>query len=320
MKRPHQTDWNIKKLDEAVVGLKGYIDQLEQSVLEKNGTIAKLEPYPGCPNPTLVERRNYYSSDRDLTVDLAQRGLDEWYVKCQAIREKNAPLIENNQRVYQEAFRYLESIGLPSSETVTIPSRGRRYSPKTESQAAGWVRSLSGISRSDGWAYVEQSYKSQKDRISKFEAENAQKVAEAERQKEVEQRTKSAQIAVLALIAKHNLPETYEARDVLDAILKQNKYLHLAHWLYRNRSDWSEGYTYAEIGLSGFDAETPEEKAIVNELKGYMDDWDGDGRIFRDCTHNYDSLFAVVQEKSPELMQDYQKLCNAMRSLGGCEW
>jgi hypothetical protein len=66
--------------------------------------------------------------------------------------------------------------------------------------------------------------------------------------------------------------------------------------------DWNEGPHYAECGIRGFKAESDEDNKIVSNINGYIQDWDGDGRIFRDCEWNYDRIFGKVDEK---LLSDY---------------
>lgn len=76
-----------------------------------------------------------------------------------------------------------------------------------------------------------------------------------------------------------------------------NKYLHLAHWLNRNREDWSDGYSYAEVGINNFKVENEQDREILDSLLALIDEnWDGDGRVFRDTKWNYDALYSLVPE------------------------
>ena len=107
------------------------------------------------------------------------------------------------------------------------------------------------------------------------------------------------------LCVKYDLDAEAEDCDIREAILSKDKYLHLAYWLERNRGDWNDGYSFAETGLSGFHAETAEDNDIVADISSYIEDWDGDGRVFRDCEYNYGVLYGMADEA---LMKDLQTL------------
>jgi hypothetical protein len=91
---------------------------------------------------------------------------------------------------------------------------------------------------------------------------------------------------------------------LLEAILRKNKYLYLAHYLSLNRGDWNDGYSYADTGLNGFTVETDEDKEIYADVCSYFEDF-SDGRVFRDSVWNYTRLFSMV---STDLMDDYNKV------------
>lgn len=47
---------------------------------------------------------------------------------------------------------------------------------------------------------------------------------------------------------------------------------------------------------------------IIEEINHHISDWQGDGRVFRSCTYNYDYLFSLVSGQNPSLLEDYQKI------------
>lgn len=96
--------------------------------------------------------------------------------------------------------------------------------------------------------------------------------------------------------------------DILEKICDQDKYLKLAHGLLKNRMDWYDGPTDANYALGEFKVETPLDQEIYNSISPYINDWNGDGRIFRDMEWNYDRIFTLVKESNPSLYSDYQKL------------
>ena len=101
--------------------------------------------------------------------------------------------------------------------------------------------------------------------------------------------------------------EFKEIDDAIDSMLGRDKYLRLAYWLEKNRGDWSDGPEYARVGMEGFkiDPAKPEDAAISKEIWGFISDWDGDGRVFRDCTWNYSTLYGMADA---DLRADLAKL------------
>ena len=100
------------------------------------------------------------------------------------------------------------------------------------------------------------------------------------------------------------LGKTHLVHAVGNALLKRCKYMRLAHYLRKNRNDWSDGPDFARQGLDGFSAETPQDQEILRDLCPLVEDWDGDGRVFRDTKWSYDALFGLV---NPDLLADYEK-------------
>ena len=90
-------------------------------------------------------------------------------------------------------------------------------------------------------------------------------------------------------------------KDALDKarnfILKQDKYLRLSYFLRKNRNDWSEGPYFAERGLDGFEIANERDQIIFDQLSDLIEDWDGDGRVFRDCTWNYEAIQSLAPAK-----------------------
>lgn len=113
---------------------------------------------------------------------------------------------------------------------------------------------------------------------------------------------KTINVAYQVIDSLKNQVEEYQKK--LEFILSKNKYLHLAHYLQKNRGDWSDGYSYAETGLENFSIESDTDQKIYDEIKELIDDWDFDGRCFRDCNWNYSVLFGMVDDK--DLMTDYE--------------
>ena len=60
--------------------------------------------------------------------------------------------------------------------------------------------------------------------------------------------------------------------------------------------------------MNGFTVETETDQEIQDELQGLIDNWDGDGRVFRDCKWNYSTLYAMVTDEHSELQAQLTQL------------
>lgn len=131
------------------------------------------------------------------------------------------------------------------------------------------------------------------------------RIREEKRKKEKELQEKENNKKIALLLAKYDLELTNDWRDLINKIIEKNKYLYLAHYLEKNRDDWSEGYHYATYGLSRFNIESDLDQKIAVNIQSYIDDWDGDGRVFRDCEYNFSVLYGMAGEQDEHLCKDY---------------
>jgi hypothetical protein len=152
----------------------------------------------------------------------------------------------------------------------------------------------------------------QSKRLKKYEKAERERVRNDQAAAEQLKKEQDYKIFIMSLIKRYNLPEDTlfkSADDVAEMLAHKSKYLFLARYLAKNRGDWTDGYSYAQQGLDEFDiGPTPIDKEIVEEISGLIRNWDGDGRVFRDCEWNYDRIFAHVAEIMPELYADYCKI------------
>jgi len=65
----------------------------------------------------------------------------------------------------------------------------------------------------------------------------------------------------------------------------------LADAMIRNRIDWSDGPDIVRSELRHFAVENDIDKLIYECLSNCVDNWDGDGRVFRDCEYNYEDCW-----------------------------
>lgn len=120
-----------------------------------------------------------------------------------------------------------------------------------------------------------------------------------------EQEIVDKQLGVLVL--KYELPTESGWKEVLECLLSKDKYLRLSHYLCENRNDWNDGYDKAEYGLSQFQAESEQDREIVKDVQGCIDNWHGDGKVFRDTKWSYHEIYKLAD---PSLFKDYAICCD----------
>lgn len=252
-----------------------------------------------------------------VTQDLLESVLEQWDNAVAHWKSdnhethlENKEIVEHNTLQFERVKLIMEILGVKTSFTRSYFKTSRSRKLTTERTAAKWpeeVRDV--IPMSCGWDEQLRKFDEKRKQIEEFgnrqikeNEERIRKEAAEKAQTEKEQR----KIKTLAMLAtKYNEDLDADADDILTRIINECKYLHLAHWLEMNRGDWTNGYDYAETGLSGFNVESEQDQEIyddINECIESGDDGDIDGRIFRDTKWNYSVLFGMVDEK---LMDDY---------------
>ena len=303
-----QVSWSYKKALEGIEGLKAAVDEDR-----KKAEAMSAAPSLGGPKP--LQDYKCWAPNRPTsysTPEAAQKAFDKMHAECKRVAEKNKPIIEHNQKVFNAAVQFLQSLGLQKTEHYYKTSRSKTQSDRE----APWLSSLKAhMALSDArWKSIQGSYCSLKDEVSrwakKLHEDNVKQKREEEKNKDVMARQRA--LGVLAV--KYDCESFASEHDIMDHILGGNKYLRLAHYLQLNRGDWSDGHSYAETGLQGFEATTSVDHEIVDEISGFIADWDGDGRVFRDCTWNYGKLFEMARELNATLVDDYVAMLELMPS------
>lgn len=277
-------DYAAKELGEAMAAVDHAIKRARQALAMDFEPLQKIEPYPLAET---IGRGRYDKAS-----------LERAYQESLPLREKVAAALAHNSAIKAKLTALLTAVGLPTSEHA---KSGSGYRAKTISVDAGWVMSLKKIPTYDQWPELERQYK---DRLESFDREA--KKAEEERTAKTRAAEKERLLLEASAIAYSVCGSTdwYEARR---KVLSQSKYLNLAHAMHETRSDWSDGCYRVSDAIQNFKVETPEDAAIVTNIAAICSDFD-DGRSFRDCTWNYDRLFAMVAESDPPLYQTYGKL------------
>lgn len=197
----------------------------------------------------------------------------------------------------------MERLGLKKTKWVL---KSRRSYNKREITSE-WVNEVS-AAFPRGWHDPAQFYKDAIEKVTKYyndvEADRVQK--ERESQKILQEQEKNA--LIIRLVDKYKMEFGYPIPpiyDIIDNLIDRNKYLYLAHYLYKNRCDWNDGPHYAECGLRGFSVESPSDQEIYDKVNHHVYNWDGDGRVFNQY---YSVLFGIVREQNEDLYNDYLKI------------
>lgn len=216
---------------------------------------------------------------------------------------KNIEKCASNNETYTALSNLLTRIGIKDKYYGYKTNR----SSKKESLYYNWPTEIFGqIPRSYSSNKINELVKKYKDNIQKYYDDEMKKIKAEADKKEAERKVKEQNKKLALLLAKYDLDLNCDWKDLLDIVINKNKYLYLAHYLMLNRGDWNDGYSFAETGLSGFDVKSNLDQEIYNDIQSYIDGWDGDGRVFRDCEYNYGVLYGMVSEQSSDLYKDYQ--------------
>lgn len=306
--------WELRQIVENANRLETILKDKNKEVsdLKKEfGVVQSFNTYPTFKIKTYsggwggIETGNIYELKKYLKPDFVEEKLNEWKKVCEEIKLKNLPLCQINSELRDKTKKLLTNIGLKS--LVTKPVGRSRI--KTEQVRAEWVNELEkAIPIHDGYYFVDSTYNRTVEEIKKWRKEIADSEAIAKRAEESKNAENKRLNIIATLRVKYNLEPDAEYEEILNHLLGLNKYLHLGHYLEANRNDWNDGCDYAQTGLNGFEVDGDLDDEIYSEISGLINNWDGDGRCFRDCTYNYRYLFDLVNRENPVLYTDYEIL------------
>jgi predicted Zn-ribbon and HTH transcriptional regulator len=135
--------------------------------------------------------------------------------------------------------------------------------------------------------------------------EKARQEANRKQQLSKQEETRLQQVKTIIKIAlKHGIDED-ELFEVISALEAKDKYLKLATAMFQCRNC---GYDYYDAVVRAVNAMTfdkPVDRDIWTDLTEAIERWDGDGRIFRDTTWNYEKLFELADKS---LVTDWHTL------------
>lgn len=220
------------------------------------------------------------------------------------IHLKNVEKVKSNKETETKVFDLLKEVGIRNSYYGYKTGRSRNttelyYNFPSE------IRKQIPTQYSEN--RLEELKKSLVDQIKKIWNDEVYKMKQVRVNKEKEEKEKEYNKKLALLLAKYDLELTDSWKELNEAIIDRNKYLRLAHCLEANRNDWTDGYSYAESGLSNFVTKSDLDNKIYDDISSYIyDKWDGDGRVFRDCEYNYSVIYSIAAKEDPQLYKDYQ--------------
>jgi hypothetical protein len=320
----------IGALQEVVSMTEAKIKELETKASEVLPTVMSIGKYPSLGNYTVnaghrhevslngysedwFKTKAYYGQPELLKTEagLLERKqallhkLEQCKQDCIKVEQDSAEAIANNQAIHQRVKLIMQHIGIKPSYSVR-DTKSRAMYPKYNNVGAGY---LSDLSRDIPVSV--QGGKPDFDRTKQYIEQEFSKVLSQVRKTEQEENAKKAlvqkQHQIALLRAKYTPDDAMSSEWLIrENILKKDKYLALAYYLEKNRNDWNDGGAYAAAGLDMFTVETDTDQSIVEEIKAMIEDWDGDGRCFRDCEYNYNVLYGMVKDES--LLKDIEHL------------
>jgi hypothetical protein len=111
---------------------------------------------------------------------------------------------------------------------------------------------------------------------------------------------------IIVSLSEYDLTEELSIDFLIENLRNKDKYLDLAIALEDNRADWNDGYNIVRNTIESFKIENDKDQDIFDEITSVIyENWDGDGRIFRDINYSYITLYNMVDKK---LLEDFNKL------------
>lgn len=292
---------------------------------KKSGYIISGDVTLGSSSSNMFENKSYYGGWQEITssealtkrLDKIKEVAQVYINDCQTVFNENIEAVEHNKKVVAKVTSLMKAIGIPDTYYESYFRTSRSSKMTTDTKRAGYLQDIDRNIKLHNPAVptlkdiVGDNYSG----LVYYYNSLISKLKEAERKAEVEKQQKENEHKVALLRAKYTPDDAMsEGYEILEGVLSKCKYLRLAYYLEKNRGDWSDGYDYAETGISGFTVETEEDQEIYTLINNLIQDGqesgDIDGRVFRDCEYNYGYLFTKVDES---LMKDY----NAIRAFIG---
>jgi len=102
------------------------------------------------------------------------------------------------------------------------------------------------------------------------------------------------------MVSKYFLKDSVDWKEILFVIISKDVNLNMADEMLMTRNDFSNGVKGIR-NVAGDILDSNIQEAVLETCEN----WDGDGRTFRDCEYSYDYFFGLVDK---DLLEDYQKV------------
>jgi len=240
--------------------------------------------------------------------------LDNLKVLIEDIDKHNIEVSEYNKKIRETIKMFMMNFGIPEHYFINDPKSRARY-PKSKRIDSGYIEDLNKKFPIGPAQFIKPNIEDYKRKVTTAANLRLKEIEAAEIEKKFEENKRKQIVFITEFYKKyHEIKENFydtvanlDQYSLLQDIINRNKYLRLAYYLHQNRLDWSDGYGYAETGIDGFEVATDEDKDIIQYLRSLIEDWDGDGRVFRDCKYSYEFLYDKVKNEDPEIYSWYVK-------------
>lgn len=238
-----------------------------------------------------------YQSESSIN-SICQKGIDHVDRILKSAEKQhfiNLDRIANNKIIIGGITKMMDNFGVRGSWTTYEYPSSRSRTRKEVTHRCGWPAEVSRfIPTDDGFSSIERSCKSRLDEIEKWKQKKLLELSEIQKKKDLEEKDEKNRRALAQYQVKYGLEPESDWSEVMDEILSKDKYLKLAWHLEENRNDWNDGYWLAECGLYDFNIEDETDQLIHDEINLLIDNWDNDGRVFRDCKWNYAAIYSLA--------------------------
>jgi hypothetical protein len=285
----------IDKMMQEVIVARDELAKLKEEI--GDGGIIPVKPYPY--GKAMANVRSYANPTE------ARQKLESLFEDSKSISAANELAAAHNRKLLEKLKGIIKAMGITTTVRRKVPRKRDKY----ETVNADWFRDMeSSFPIYSGFSSIESIHKDKMAAVAKWEAEIAQQKANEQRERDAFQKKNQYVQLAASMATRYGLEPTAEPDDVFYAVIGSDKYLKLSYWLERNRGDWSDGHYYADCGLNGFTIEDEQDREVSDCIYGYIDDWDGDGRVFRDCEWNYGRLYKIAETRNKQAVDDYTAL------------
>lgn len=262
----------------------------QEGLAQLIGKIKSHVPY--VPEPSSP----YY--DRDKNEAVYERYISELetgHAKNMIIFQQNQKIAQENRLLWDSVEAMLKGVGVVFTGRLNIHA-GTRRKPSYANKEFPWVAELRNQFRL--WTAYSESGALCKIHSAKQELEKIRQEARLKKQKIEEEEKRRYTVTTL-----NGQYKSTDAREILEEILNKCPILNLAHAMHSCRNYFDRVYM-VESALRGI-SNIPNLQDAYEEISSLCENYDGDGRVFRDCNYDYSYVYSLVDK---DLLVDYDKI------------